>query len=109
MEMNLRADETFVEDEGWHRAAQNYSDFLKEHLDDSVLFLELGVGYNTPGIIKYPFWQKTYDSPKNVYACVNMDPTYIPPGIDERSVSVRADLKAIIDALQKLHSESSGS
>ena len=71
MSMNLRADGTFVEDEGWHIAAERYSDFLRRHRNLRVLFLELGVGMNTPGIVKYPFWQMTAENPAAVYACIN--------------------------------------
>ena len=69
--MNLRADDTFVQDEGWYQASRRYSRFLTEHQDGKILFLELGVGYNTPVIIKYPFWQMTAKNPRAVYACVN--------------------------------------
>ncbi len=68
--MNLRSDDKFVEDRGWHEAAKRYHDFLNVH-KGKVLFLELGVGYNTPGIIKYPFWQMTTDNPEATYVCVN--------------------------------------
>ncbi len=74
MAMNLRADNTFVEDEGWLLAAERYSKFIKTHRDGHVLFLELGVGYNTPGIIKYPFWQMTASNPSATYACLNYWP-----------------------------------
>ena len=76
MSMNLRVDDTFVEDEGWHRAAGRYKDFLRRHTGTHILYLELGVGGNTPGIIKYPFWQMTYQNPKAVYACVKLSETY---------------------------------
>lgn len=69
--MNLRADETFVEDEGWHKASEIYYNFLEENKNKHILFLELGVGANTPVIIKYPFWQMTMSNEKAVYACVN--------------------------------------
>ena len=69
--MNLRSDDKFVEDEGWHEAAERYQLFLRRHRNMRVLFLELGVGYNTPGIIKYPFWQMTAQNPNAVYACIN--------------------------------------
>ena len=74
MTMNLRADNTFVEDEGWHKAAGRYDDFIHRHKGMKVLFLELGVGYNTPGIIKYPFWQMTVENPKATYICINAKP-----------------------------------
>lgn len=71
MTMNLRADDTFVQDEGWYAAAKRYEAFLEKCMDKRVVFLELGVGYNTPGIIKYPFWRMTAANPRAVYACVN--------------------------------------
>ena len=71
--MNLRADDSFVEDEGWHRASAAYSDFIRRHEGLHVLYLELGVGANTPVIIKYPFWQMTLKNDKAVYACLNED------------------------------------
>ena len=60
MSMNLRSDQTFVEDDGWHQAAERYEKFIQDHKKQKIVFLELGVGYNTPGIIKYPFWQMTF-------------------------------------------------
>ena len=71
MTMNLRADDTFVQDKGWYRAAERYEEFLRRHKNLHILFLELGVGYNTPAIIKYSFWQMTAKNSKAVYACVN--------------------------------------
>ena len=71
--MNLRADDKFVEDEGWHRAAERYENFLRTRNGQKVLFLELGVGYNTPVIIKYPFWQMTARNPDATYVCINAD------------------------------------
>ena len=59
MTMNLRADDSFVEDEGWHAAAGRYNDFMRRHEGQHILFLELGVGGNTPTIIKYNFWRMT--------------------------------------------------
>lgn len=78
MTMNLRSDNKFVEDEGWHKASERYSEFLRRHRNMKVLFLELGVGYNTPIIIKYPFWQMTAQNPESVYACVNYGEAYCP-------------------------------
>ena len=73
MTMNLRADDTFTEDEGWHAACARYETFLSENENKRVLFLELGVGMNTPGIIKYPFWEMTARNQKSVYVCVNRE------------------------------------
>ena len=76
--MNLRCDDSFVQDEGWYAAAERYEEFIRRHKNLHILFLELGVGFNTPGIIKYPFMQMTARNPKAVYACVNMNEAYAP-------------------------------
>lgn len=94
--MNLRADHTFVEDDGWHRAAKRYEDFLAEHRDRKVLFWELGVGYNTPGIIKYPFWQMTCHWKQVVYACVNIESADVPTEIKKKSVCIQADIGVLL-------------
>ncbi len=100
MTVNLRMDETFVEDEGWHKAMERYQDFLKAQAGKTVLFLELGVGYNTPTIIKYPFWQMTYRNPKAHYACLNLTEEQIPDEIASQSTMVEGDLsKSISDLL----------
>ena len=99
MSMNLRSDETFVEDEGWHRAASRYSDFLRRHEGMRVLFLEFGVGGNTPGIIKYPFWQMTARNPRATYACVNPGEAVAPVEIDRQSILIDAGADRVIEAL----------
>ena len=99
MSMNLRSDETFVEDEGWHRAASRYSDFLRRHEGMRVLFLEFGVGGNTPGIIKYPFWQMTARNPRATYACVNLGEAVAPVEIDRQSILIDAGADRVIEAL----------
>ena len=97
--MNLRSDSTFVEDEGWHRAAARYEDFLRRHAGVRTLFLELGVGANTPGIIKYPFWQMTATSEKATYACLNLGEAVAPVEIADRSILIDADIARTLDAL----------
>lgn len=94
--MNLRADATFVEDEGWHRAAERYENFLRTRKNTKILFLELGVGYNTPGIIKYPFWQMTARNPKSMYACLNYDEAFAPDEIRKQSVCISGDIGEIL-------------
>lgn len=76
--MNLRADDKFVQDKGWYMASQRYSDYLRRHEGMLILFLELGVGFNTPVIIKYPFWQMTAKNPNAVYACINFEEAFCP-------------------------------
>lgn len=100
MSMNLRADDTFVQDEGWYQAARRYESFLGQHRDTKVLFLELGVGYNTPGIIKYPFWQMTAENPKAVYACINYGEALCPKEIEEQSICINGDITETLNILQ---------
>lgn len=97
--MNLRSDDSFVEDEGWHSAARRYETFLSTH-GGRVLFLELGVGYNTPGIIKYPFWRMTAQNPDAVYACVNYGEAVCPKQIREQSVCLDGDIGEAIRAIR---------
>lgn len=96
---NLRCDDKFVEDEGWHRAAERYSDFIRSRKNLRVLYLELGVGYNTPVIIKYPFWKMTTENPKAVYACVNFGEASAPSEIASQSILINADISAVITEL----------
>ena len=99
MTMNLRSDDKFVEDEGWHRAAKRYDDFLQSHEGKHILFLELGVGYNTPVIIKYPFWKMTAKNPNAVYACLNFGEAYSPDEIAEQSVLINGDIHEVLNNL----------
>ena len=99
MSMNLRADDTFVEDEGWHRAAERYDEFLRRHEGLHILFLELGVGMNTPVIIKYPFWKMTYANPKAVYACLNFGEAYAPDEIRGQSICIGGDIHEVLNDL----------
>lgn len=96
MSMNLRADNTFVQDDGWHTAAARYQDFLRRFEKSKLLYLELGVGSNTPGIIKYPFWQMTYSNPNAFYICINLSDVFIPTEIRERSVGIAGDIGEVL-------------
>ena len=99
MTMNLRSDNKFVEDEGWHRAAERYENFLRTREGQKILFLELGVGYNTPVIIKYPFWQMTAKNPNAIYACINQGQAVCPQEIERQAICINIDLG---NALQEL-------
>jgi NAD-dependent protein deacetylases, SIR2 family len=101
MAMNLRFDDTFVEDLGWNEAASRYADFVQKHLNDKLLLLELGVGSNTPGIIKYPFWRITAQNPLATYVSVNLGEAECPPQIDSRAILVNADIADVLDALEQ--------
>ena len=99
MTMNLRADNTFVEDKGWHRAAKRYRAFIESHRGLKLLYLELGVGGNTPGIIKYPFWQMTAANPKAVYVCVNYGEAACPKEIEKQSICIDGDIGKVLEHL----------
>lgn len=99
MAMNLRSDDTFVEDYGWHEAAARYTDFVNAHKDGKLLLLELGVGNNTPGIIKYPFWGLTYQNPNATYVCINFGEADCPEQIEDRSIIVNADIADVLNAV----------
>ena len=94
--MNLRSDDKFVEDEGWHRAAERYEDFLRIREGQKILFLELGVGYNTPVIIKYPFWQMTAKNPNAIYICINQGQSVCPQEIEKQSICIDKDISSVL-------------
>ena len=97
--MNLRSDDKFVEDEGWHKAAERYENFLRTRAGGKILFLELGVGYNTPIIIKYPFWQMTAKNPNATYVCINQGQAACPQEIERQSVCIHADIGQVLQSL----------
>ena len=99
MTMNLRADSTFVEDNGWHLAVERYEQFLQENKKKRIVFLELGVGYNTPGIIKYPFWQMTAANPQATYACLNLKDAAAPKEIARQAICVEGDMGETLENL----------
>lgn len=101
MTMNLRCDDTFVQDEGWYAAQSRYSDFVRRHKHEKVLYLELGVGNNTPVIIKYPFWKYTLENADAIYACVNFGQAYAPREIAKRSICLDADIGRILSELDQ--------
>ena len=99
MTMNLHCDATFVQDDGWYRASQRYKEFLEQHKGLSVLFLEVGVGMNTPAIIKFPFWHLANEWENAAYACINLGEAYAPEEIEAKSICINEDIGV---ALQKL-------
>ena len=101
MTMNLRCDNKFVQDEGWYEAAERYNDFIRRHKDLNILFFELGVGANTPGIIKYPFWQMTAQNVNATYVCVNLGMAVCPEYIASQSICIDADIGMVLSELLK--------
>ena len=94
--MNLRSDDSFVEDAGWHAAAERYSEFLRRHEGQKILFLELGVGGNTPVIIKYPFWRMTARNLNATHVCINKGEAVCPNEIAKQSLLFDGDIAAVL-------------
>ena len=101
MSMNFRWNDSFAQDEAWNTACARYENFIKQHKNKRVVYLELGVGGNTPVIIKYPFWKLTNQNPKAIYACINFGEAICPPQIESRSVCINEDIGAVLTALQR--------
>ena len=99
MSMNLRSDHTFVENEGWHRAAERCSEFLRRHRNVKTLFLELGTGMNTPSIIKFNFWRMTYERPAAWYGCINLGEAWAPDEIKDRSICINEDIGKVLQEM----------
>lgn len=100
MTMNLRCDNFFVQDKGWYAASGRYEDFIRRHKNLHILFLELGVGANTPVIIKYPFWQMTAKNPNAIYACINSGEAVAPSKIAKQSICINKDISKVLQDLQ---------
>ncbi|MDE5765904.1 MAG: Sir2 silent information regulator family NAD-dependent deacetylase [Clostridia bacterium] len=101
MTTNLRCDDTFVQDEGWYAACERYENFIKQHKNKRVVYLELGVGGNTPVIIKYPFWRFTNGNPKATYVCVNFGEAVCPPQIQKQAICIDGDIGEVLKQLHK--------
>ena len=100
--MNLRSDERFVQDEGWYAARAAYERFLRRTQGKRLLFLELGVGSNTPGIIKYPFWQLAAQNPRSLYACLNLGEAEAPAELRRRSLLIDDDIGAMLAGVRRV-------
>ncbi len=99
MAMNLRSDETFVEDEGWHAASERYEDFIRRHLNGKILFLDLGSGGNTPVIFKIPFIQWTMQNPNAIYATINLGEAFTVDQIKDRSIVIDGDIGEVLERM----------
>lgn len=97
MEMNLRTDDSFVQDDGWYAACERYENFLEKNKNEKILLLELGVGMNTPAIIKYPFWRLTLRNEKAIYVCINYGDAVCPPQIEKQSICINADIDSVLN------------
>ena len=101
MSMNLRADDTFVQDKNWDNQKSKYEEFLKMSENSKILFLELGVGFNTPSIIKYNFWRMTLNNKNSIYASINLGECYCASDIEERSICIYSDISEVLRELIK--------
>ena len=101
MKMNLRADETFVEDEGWHEASRRYFEFIEAHKTKKVLFLDLGSGGNTPVIFKIPFMRWTMDWPNAIYATINKGEAFTAREIADKSIVIDSDIDNILEFIDE--------
>lgn len=99
MTMNLRCDQTFVQDEGWYQGQFRYNDFINKHRDLKIIYLELGVGQNTPVIIKYPFWNYTNSNKKATYVCINYGESFCPDEIKKQAILISGDIDQVINDL----------
>ena len=99
MTMNLRCDDTFVQDAGWYEAAKRYEDFMRRHQGMKILYLELGVGGNTPAIIKYPFWKYTHQNRRAAYACINLNEAFAPREIEKQSICIEGDIASVLESV----------
>ena len=99
MTMNLRCDDSFVQDDGWYAAAHRYEDFLRRYMNGRILFLEFGVGGNTPGIIKYPFWQMTLKNPQAAYVTINNGQAQAPAALQDRAICIHDDIGAVLERI----------
>lgn len=95
--MNLRSDDKFVQDEGWYQAANRYEDYLRRHQHGKILYLELGVGYNTPGIIKYPFWKMTLQNREAIYVCINRGQAFVPNELQRQAICMDEDIGQVLE------------
>lgn len=105
MTVNLRCDGGFVQDEGWYGACKRYEAFIKNHKNSRIVYLELGVGGNTPAIIKYPFWQATFRNKKAAYVCINYGEAVCPPQIEKQSLCINGDIGTVISQLTVLRTK----
>lgn len=99
MTMNLRCDQTFVQDEGWYQGQFRYNDFINKHRDLKIIYLELGVGQNTPVIIKYSFWNYTNSNKKATYVCINYGESFCPDEIKKQVILINGDIDQVINDL----------
>lgn len=101
MDMNLRKDANFVQDENWYRQSEKYEDFLSRSKGKNVVLLEIGVGFNTPGIIRFPFERMTAISEKTTLIRINKDYPNPMLEIKNKTNSFDEDTNKIIEDLKE--------
>lgn len=97
MDMNLRKDEYFVQDKAWYEAEKRFSDYMSEAVDKNLVLLELGVGFNTPTIIRFPF-EKLVREHKNISLIrLNLNEAIVPESFGKRAIGINADMAQSIN------------
>lgn len=102
MTMHLRCDNYFVEDEKWHESADRYADFLEQNKDKKVVLLELGVGFNTPVIIRFPFEKLVRERDKYSLIRLNMNEAVIPESFKKRAVGIGGDMAEAVNDIKRM-------
>jgi len=101
MEMNLRKDANFVQDENWYKQDKRYGEFLNKSQDKNLLLLEIGVGFNTPGIIRFPFEQMVYNNIHTNLVRINKDYAFTNKEIENKTILFDEDVNTIIEDLRR--------
>lgn len=100
MAMNLRCDQYFVEDAAWHEAEEHFGAFLNECRKKKVVLLELGIGFNTPTIVRFPFEKLTREKENMTLIRLNLDEAIVPESLGKRAIGINSDMeKSITDIL----------
>ena len=105
MDFNLRIGKNFVQDEGWYKHQTLYTNFIDKYKNDDILYIELCVGYNTPSIIKYNFWNKVYENKNAKFISINLEKNEVPKKIKDRSLIIMGDANEIINKIYEVINE----
>lgn len=106
MAMNLRCDRYFVEDEAWHNAERRFGDFIEECHNGEVALLELGAGFNTPTIVRFPFERMVRENKNMRLIRLNLNEAIVPESFGERAIGINRDMnESITDIIDRARGE----
>ena len=103
MEMNLRSDDRFVQDEQWHRHAELYSKFINKANGKNVVLFEVGVGFNTPAIIRFPFENFVFNQNNFYLLRLNKDYAFCPKEIENKTILFDENIEKVLNDLKTIH------